>query len=141
MDLMKMATQLFMSKLGDQGSQLSEGAVSQALGNLLGDGSGGIDLGSLVSKLDVGSLGGLAKSWLGDGANSSISPQQIMSLFGESQVGDFASQLNLDPATASDGLASMLPELIDSNSKGGGLLGAVGGGGGLLGAASSFLKK
>ena len=141
MDLMKMAVQLFTDKLGSQGSGLDEGVVTQALSGLLGDGAGNIDLGSIMSKLDGGGLATLAQSWLGDGGNSSISPQQIMSLFGDSAVGDFASKLNLDSSTASNGLSAMLPELIDSNSKGGGLLDSVlGDSGGLLGAAAGFLK-
>ena len=141
MDLMQMAVQQFTDKLGSQGSSLDAGAVTQALSGLLGDGAGNIDLGSIMSKLHGGGLATLAQSWLGDGANSSISPQQIMSLFGDSAIGDFASSLNLDAATASSGLSEMLPELIDSNSKGGGLLDSVmGDSGGLLGAAASFLK-
>ena len=141
MDLMKMAVQLLTDKLGSQAAGLDEGVVTQALSGLLGDGAGNIDLGSIMSKLDTGDLASLAQSWLGDGANSSISPQQIMSLFGDSAVGEFASKLNLDSATASNGLSQMLPELIDSNSKGGGLLAsALGDSGGLLGTAASFLK-
>jgi len=141
MDLMKMAVQLFTDNLGSQGSGLDEGVVTQALSGLLGDGAGNIDLGSIMSKLDGGGLATLAQSWLGDGGNSSISPQQIMSLFGDSAISDFASQLNLDSSTASNGLSAMLPELIDSNSKGGGLLDSVlGDSGGLLGAAAGFLK-
>jgi uncharacterized protein YidB (DUF937 family) len=141
MDLMKMAVQLFTDKLGGKGAGLNEDVVGQALSGLLGDGAGNIDLGSIMSKLDGGGLATLAQSWLGDGANSSISPQQIMSLFGDSAIGDFASKLNLDPSTASNGLSKMLPELIDSNSKGGGLLDSVlGDSGGLLGSVGGFLK-
>lgn len=142
MDLLKLATQHFISKLGAGagGNTLNEGAVASALGSLLGSGDGNIDLGSIISKLDGGGLASLAQSWLGDGANAGISAQQILSLFGDSQVSDFASKLNLDKSTATDGLAGMLPDLIDSNSTGGSLLDAVGGGGGLLGMASKFLK-
>ena len=61
-----------------------------------------------------------------------------MSMFGESEVGNFASKLNIDPAAASGGLAGMLPELIDKNSSGGNLLGALGGDGGVLGMASKL---
>ena len=78
MDLMQMAVQLFSDKLGSQGASLNQGDVTQALSGLLGDGAGNIDLGSIMSKLDGGGLATLAQSWLGDGANSSISPQQIM---------------------------------------------------------------
>ena len=140
MDLLKLATQHFIGKLGASGDGLNEGAVSGALGGLLGSGDGNIDLGSIISKLDGGGLATLAKSWLGDGANSGISAQQIMCLFGDSQIGDFASKLNLNKSVATDGLAGMRPELIDGNSKGGNLQDAVGGTGGLLGMASKFLK-
>ena len=140
MDLTGMATQIFIQKLGGSAGGLSEGAVGKALGGLLGSSGGDIDLGSIISKLDGGGLASLAQSWLGDGSNSGILPQQIMSLFGESEVGNFASNLNLDPSTATDGFAGMLPESIDSNSKGGGLLDAVGGSSGLLGMASKFLN-
>lgn len=140
MDLLKLATQHFIGKLGANCGGLNEGAVSSALGGLLGSGDGNIDLGSIISKLDGGRLASLAQSWLGDGANDGISAQQILSLFGDPHIGDFASELNLDRSTATDGPASMLPELIDGNSKGRNLLDAVGDGGGLLGMASKFLK-
>ena len=140
MDLLKLATQYFIERLGANGGGLNEGAVSSALGGLLGSGDGNIDLGSIISKLDGVGLASLAQSWLGDGANDGISAQQVLSLFGDSNIGDFASELKLDKSTATDGLASMLPELIDGNSKGRNLLDAVGDGGGLLGMASKFLK-
>ena len=140
MDLLKLATQYFIERLGANGGGLNEGAVSSALGGLLGSGDGNIDLGSIISKLDGVGLASLAQSWLGDGANDGISAQQVLSLFGDSNIGDFASELKLDKSTATDGLASMLPELIDGNNKGGNLLDAVGGGGGPLGMASKFLK-
>ena len=140
MDLVNMATQMFIKNLGGSAGGISEGAVGKALSGLLGGSSGDIDLGSIISKLDGDGFASLAQSWLGDGSNGGISPQQIMSLFGESQIGDFASNLDLDQATATNGLAGMLPELIDTNSKGGGLLDAVGGSSGLLGMASKFLK-
>ena len=63
----------------------------------------------------------------GDRANDGILAQQILSLFGDSQIDDFASKLNLDQATASAGLAGVLPDLIDSSSEGGSLLVAAGG--------------
>jgi len=140
MDLMKIASEMFIRKLGGSGTGLNEGVVAKALAGLLGDNAGNIDLGSIISKLDGGGLASLAQSWLGDGSNSGISAEQILSLFGEGKVNNFASSLNLDPPTATNGLADMLPELIDTNSKGGNLLDAVGGSSGLLGMASKFLK-
>ena len=123
---MEMATQHFIGELNGGGTGLNEGVVSSALGGLLGGDDGNIDLGSIILKLDGNGFANLAKSWLGDGANDGILAQQILSLFGESQIDDFASKLNLDQATASAGLAGMLPDLIDSSSEGGSLLGTAG---------------
>lgn len=140
MDLMKIATQLFISKLGGAGGGLDAGAVQSALGSLLGGGDGQLDLGDLLGKLQGGGLASMAQSWLGDGANEGISPQQVMSALGEGQIGNFASQLGLSGDQAAGGLAGMLPELIDQSSSGGNLLDAVGGASGLLGAASKLFK-
>ena len=62
MDLMKMATQLFLDKVGAGG--LSEDAVTSALSGLLGDGAGNIDIGSIRSKVNGGGLADMAKSCL-----------------------------------------------------------------------------
>ncbi|MCB1746624.1 MAG: DUF937 domain-containing protein [Gammaproteobacteria bacterium] len=139
MDLLELATRLFKDKVGGGGG-LDSAAVMQALGGLLGDGRGGLDLGALVGKLEGGGLAALAQSWLGDGANQAMSMQQVVQLFGDGAIGDFAARLGLETDTASQGLATMLPELIDRQSSGGSLLDAVGGVGGLLGAAGKLFK-
>jgi len=138
MDMMQLATKLLNDKLG---LQLNSATVQSALSGLLGDGQGGIDLASLAAKMTQnGDLGSLLGSWLGDGANMAISPDSIQSLLGRDSVDKFASQLGVDPADASQGLASMLPQLMDQSSSGGSLLDAAGGLGGLMGAARSFLS-
>jgi uncharacterized protein YidB (DUF937 family) len=138
MDMMQLATKLLNDKLG---LQLDSATVQSALSGLLGDGQGGIDLASLAAKMTQnGDLGSLLGSWLGDGANMAISPDSIQSLLGRDSVDKFASQLGVDPADASQGLASMLPQLMDQSSSGGSLLDAAGGLGGLMGAARSFLS-
>ena len=140
MDLMKLATQIFMNKLGSQGGGLNQDVVSSALGSLLGGSDGQIDLGDILGKLQGGGLASIAQSWLGDGANSSIGVDQIIDIFGNSELAGFASKLGVDQGAATGGLAGMLPELIDQNSKGGNLLDAVGGTSGLLGMASKLFK-
>ena len=128
MDLMKIATQLLMSKLSGGNSNLTETVVSAALSNLLPTNSGGdLDLGSLIGQLNGGGLASLASSWLGDGPNDAISGNQIADLFGQSKVSSFANDLGVDEATASNGLSDIIPSLIDSSSKGGSLLDSVGG--------------
>ena len=129
MDIMQIGVQLLQSKLG---SNVQAGDISSALSGLLGGDN--FDIGSLISKIQGNSgLASMATSWLGDGANSAMSGSQIMDIFGKDKVSEFASKLNIDEGTASDGLADMLPQLIDKASSGGSLLesamGSMGGGG------------
>ncbi len=140
MDLLRVATDLFLSKLGSSADGINSDQVSNALGSLLGGADGQLDLSDLISKVSGGGLASLAQSWLGDGANAGFSVEQLMSVLGQSQVSEFSSSLGLEERTASNALSDMIPELIDHNSSGGGLLGAVGGVSGLAGLASKFFK-
>lgn len=138
MDIFQLGTQLLSEKLG---MTLDADTVTSALSGLLGDGQGNIDLAGLATKMaGSGDLGGIVSSWLGDGANSAISADSILSLLGEGKVSDFASTLGTDTDTAAAGLADVLPQMMDQASSGGNLLDAAGGLGGLMGAAKSFLS-
>ena len=141
MDLMKIGTQLLMSKLGGG----SESGLTSALSGLLGGGSGGgIDIMGLVSKMQGGGtssgLTDLASSWLGDGDNSPVSHDQLKEMFSGDQLSEFASKLNVDESTALSGLSEALPSMVDQGSSGGSLLDMVGGVSGLMGMASKFMK-
>lgn len=138
MDIMQLATKLLNENLG---LQLDGATVQSALSSLLGDGQGGIDLAGLASKMTQnGNLGSLLNSWLADGANGAITADSVQSLLGGDSIAQFASSLGVDPASASQGLASVLPQIMDKSSSGGSLLDAAGGLDGLLGAAKSFLS-
>lgn len=123
MDLKEMATQMFASKLG---GNVDSNAAGNALSQLIGEGQE-IDLAGMVSQLSGSGLAGAAKSWLGDGANDAVSPAQILEGLGADQVASFASKLGLSQDDAASGLAKMIPDLVNESSKGGDLLGAVGG--------------
>ncbi len=139
MDLMAMASQLLSDSTGQQ---IDTDNISGALSSLLGDGQGGIDLAGLANKMaSSGELGAIVSSWLGDGANASISPESITGLLGEGQISEFASKLNTDTSSAAATLADVLPQLVDKASSGGSLLESAGGLDGLIGAAKSFLSK
>lgn len=137
MDLMQLGAQLLQSKLS--GGQ-SGGDVTSALSGLMGDSKGGLDIGSLVSKMQGSDLAGMASSWLGDGGNDAISADQVQNLLGDEKVAQFASQMNVDKDTALSSLSEVLPQMVDKSSSGGSLLDSVGGLGGLMGMASKFLK-
>lgn len=126
MSLINMAAQLFISKLGGTGEQLDTGSVVAVLQNLLPTEGGELDLSALVGQFTSGGgLADLASSWLGGGDNEAISPSTLMDVLGNDQVSEFARQLGLGEDTAAEGLAQMIPELIDGNSEGGDLLGGA----------------
>ena len=138
MDIKSLATQLIMSKIGGANDS---GAASSALDDLVG-GSGGFDLGDIVGKFtgSGGDLAEKAKSWLGDGGNESVSADQIQDAIGSDKIEAFAKKLGIGTEEASSGLSQILPDLIDKSSKGGDLLGSVGGLSGLAGLASKLFK-
>ena len=136
MDVMKIGTELLMSKLGS--SQNSEG-ISGALGQLLGGDGGNFDISGLVSKMmSNNDLQGLVGSWLGDGDNDSISADMITELFGSDKLSEFASTLGVDQGAAAEGLSEAIPQMVDKGSTGGSLLGAVGGVDGIADLAKKF---
>ncbi len=125
MEILKIAAQLLMNHLGKL--DLNENSVVNALAKLLPTNGGDLDISGLLSKFSGGGLGALASSWLGDGDNSSILPNQILSIFGDNKVDEFANDLNIDKNAATKGLASIIPDLIDMKSQGGSLLDNLGG--------------
>jgi len=138
-DLLKLAMDMFQSKLGAQGKDLDIGALQSGLLSLLGDGSN-INIAELVSKFSGGDLASLASSWLGDGANQALSVDSLTSVLGSDKLKAFASAINVNPASANQALADTIPALIDQSSSGGNLLDSVGGAGGLLGAAKGLFS-
>ena len=139
MDLKELATQLVMEKIG---AANDKGAAASALENLT-SGSKGFDLGDIVGQFtgSGGDLASKAKSWLGDGANDSISASQVEQALGGDKVEAFARQLGIGKEEASNSLSDILPQLIDKSSRGGELLESVGGASGLFSIASKLFKK
>jgi len=136
MDIIKLATDLLSEKLG---TDIEPTMITQALSSLLGGGDGKIDLSGLVSQMmGNSSLQSLASSWLGDSSNIGITPSSVMDLFGQDKISQFSSQLGIDTNTATQGLADVLPNLVDKASSGGSLLDSVGGAGGLMDMAKKF---
>ncbi len=137
MDLLRIGAQLLANKLGDSADGGEEGVMG-ALGGLLGDSDGNLDLGSLVSQMSGGDLSGMLGSWLGDGDNDSISMDQIKDLFGGDKISEFASQLNISENQASESLADAVPQMVDKASSGGSLLDSIGGISGAMDMAKKF---
>ncbi len=128
MDLKSMAIKMAMQKLGGG----DEGIMGSAMSALLGGGGGndddgGFDLGGLVEKFSGGDTGNMLQSWLGDGDNDAVSPDQVTNALGSDKIADFASKLGIGKDEAASKLTDLLPSLIDKSSSGGSLLGGVAG--------------
>jgi uncharacterized protein YidB (DUF937 family) len=92
---------LFQSAEGEaQG--LIGGAVEKAV-------PGGLD--GLLSTLQQGGLGEQVRSWVGEGHNIPVSPDQIQGALGDQHVQQIAEHLGLDPSQVLQGLSEHLPGL------------------------------
>jgi uncharacterized protein YidB (DUF937 family) len=104
---------VLMNLLGGGGSQGGmgmggQGAGGQAMG---GQGMAG-GLGGLVSSFEQAGLGHIAQSWVGNGANLPVSPQQLQNVFGEGQVQNMASQAGMQPHDFLSQLSQHLPNAV-----------------------------
>lgn len=80
---------------------------------------------NLVNNKETGGLAGLAKtfaekglgdavsSWIGTGQNQPVSGDQITQALGSDQITDIAQKLGLGQQDAANGLAGLLPDVID----------------------------
>jgi len=137
MDLLNVGGSLIQGNSDDATSGLDTADIANALGGLLGNSEGGLDLSSLVSGLSQNGLGEIVGSWLGDGENASISVTQVTELVGSDKVSEFASQLGLSEESAAGALADALPQVVDQATSGEGsmvedLLAQVGGASGAM---------
>lgn len=138
MNFKDLAAQIVMSKIGGANNSAEAGS---ALDELV-EGKQGFDLGDIVGRFtnSGGDLASKARSWLGDGANESISASQVQDAIGIDKIESFAQKLGIGTEEASSKLSEIMPELIDKSSRGGSLLDSVGGVKGLGGLASKFFR-
>lgn len=141
-ELIQMGATIFRdsSLSGEAGSKLDIDAVTSALSGLTGSG-GEFDLTSLLENLSTGGLGEIASSWLGDGNNQSVSPEQLSNAIGSEKISDFASKLGIGFEEAAGGLTDALPQMVDNASSGGSILESIGGMEGVIGLASKLFGK
>ena len=121
---------------GNAGSNLNIDSLVSALSSLTG--GSGFNIEELLQNLKNGGLGQLASSWLGDGANLGVSPDQVKDILGADKLTDFASKLGLSETEAAGGLSEALPQIVDKASSGGSLLDSIGGVEGAMGLAKKF---
>ena len=81
------------------------------LQNRGGGAAGG--LGGLLQQFQGAGLGQQVDSWVGMGANMSLSPDQVIDVLGRDRVAEMAAQAGVSPEEASTGLAALLPEFVN----------------------------
>ena len=117
-DVLKMGASLIQDNSDSATSGLDAGDVSDALSDLLSNGDGGLDLGSLVSNFSSNGLGDIVGSWMGSGENESISVDQISELISSDKISEFASSLGISEESAKGAIADALPNVIDNATTG-----------------------
>jgi uncharacterized protein YidB (DUF937 family) len=95
--------------LGGTGTQAQNPLLLMAL-QLLQQ-NGGIQ--GILAKLQQAGYGQQAQSWVGTGPNMPIDPRILQQIFGQGQLGQIAQQLEISNDQASDGVAQMLPQVVD----------------------------
>ncbi len=77
------------------------------------------DLQGLVTQLQQGGLGAQVQSWLANGPNLSVTPEQIQAALGSDQVKQLAQHFGVDPQAALNLLAQHLPTVLGQSGQGG----------------------
>lgn len=80
-------------------------------GNQTGSTGGG--LGRLLSSFQQAGSGHIAQSWVGNGPNQPVSPQQLQTVFGEDQVQTMSRQSGMAPHDFLSQLSQHLPRVVD----------------------------
>ena len=111
-----------LSKRGQQG-----GGAAGSLGGM----------GDLIGQLTHKGYGQQAGSWIGTGANEALPPQAIDEVFGQDELHRIAEQAGIGDDEARNGLAVLLPDVVDHFTPSG----SVPGGGTLSASVDDFLRR
>lgn len=87
------------------------GAEMVSVVNSLIQQHGGIQ--GVVTQLEQQGLGGVARSWIANGANQPISPTQVSQVFGSGILGELAAKTGMSPQDIASKLSTALPAVID----------------------------
>jgi uncharacterized protein YidB (DUF937 family) len=73
--------------------------------------NGGLD--GVLGKFRQAGMGAQADSWVSNGQNMNVSPDELQQIFGSGSINDVASQLGMSQNQAGSAMSQMLPELIN----------------------------
>ena len=110
---------VLMNLLGGQGGQSGLSGMGAAGAGQAMPAQGG--LGGIISAFEQAGLGHIAQSWVGNGANLPVSPQQLQGVLGDSQVQAMASQAGMPKEDFLSQLAQHLPNAVSGMTPNGAL--------------------
>ncbi len=110
MSLLNSALGGLMGGAGGSSSPMQSVLMSM-LGGQQGGGTGG--LGGLLSRFQQAGLGHVADSWVGNGPNQPISPDQLHNVLGEDGVRSMADQAGMAPTDFLSQLSQHLPNAVN----------------------------
>jgi uncharacterized protein YidB (DUF937 family) len=96
--------------LGQQAEQMAPGLIAAALGKT------NMGLQGIVNQLSQNGLGAQVASWLGNGQNVAITPDQLKAALGNEHVQKLAASFGLDTDEALNLLSQHLPATVDQAS-------------------------
>ena len=100
--------------------QLESAVIPVVLGQVLGNGNQG-GLSAIVAKLQQAGFGDQVKSWIGNGQNIPITPDELQQVLGSEKVKELAARFNIPIDQLSKVLAQQLPNAVDHASPNGSL--------------------
>ena len=129
--------------LGGQGQQAAGASSMLVIVEQLLQRAGGVQ--GLTSMLQQHGLGGAVQSWIGTGANQSVSGDQLGQALQSGGMGNLvqeaASKLGIDPSSVLSGLSRALPHAVDHLTPDGQMPAAGRGGGFNLGMLEGLAGK
>ena len=106
--------------LGGQGGQGdSKAALLQAAIGMIQNHPGGLQ--GLLGQFQSAGLAQHVESWVGGGENQALTADHVQQALSGDQLQAVAQQAGMDPGQASQGLASLLPEIVNHLTPNGGV--------------------
>ncbi len=99
--------------MGKKAPKTGNSLLDSLLPMLLKGGAMG-GLGGLLGKFTSAGLGDKANSWVGNGPNAALEPNEVEAALGADTVSKLASKAGVSADQAKGGLAAMLPNLVNS---------------------------
>jgi uncharacterized protein YidB (DUF937 family) len=87
------------------------GAEMASVVNGLIERHGGVQ--GIVNQMEQQGLGATVNSWVGNGNNLPITPDQVHAAFGPDTIGSLAAKFGLSPQDLAQKLSQVLPQAID----------------------------